>query len=99
MAMRERRHLNRGNMRLKRLFIYSYDCLIDFSHNHHSPKTHVCVLPVNILAVVDHLQQLLLANVLHHYHGADPENIRKAIVDDAVGWTVISALKTQAEEF
>lgn len=32
-------------------------------------------LPINILAVVDHLQQLLLTNVLHHHHGADPEDI------------------------
>lgn len=51
----------------------------------------VCVcVPVNILAVVDYLQQLLLTNVLHYHHGADPEDIREAKVDDAVCWTVIS---------
>ncbi len=47
-------------------------------------------LPINILAVVDHLQQLLLTNVLHHHHGADPEDIWEAKVDDAVCWVVIS---------
>ena len=51
----------------------------------------VCVLPVNILAVVNHLQQLLLANVLHHHHGADPEDVREAVVDDAVCRAVVSA--------
>lgn len=50
----------------------------------------MCALPVNILAVVDHLPQLLLTNVLHHHHGADPEDIREAKVDDAVCWTVVS---------
>lgn len=48
------------------------------------------VLPVNILAVVNHLLQLLLTNVLHHHHGADPEDIREAKVDDAVCWIVVS---------
>ena len=54
----------------------------------------VCIcaraLPVDIMTVVDHLQQLLLTNVLHHHHGADPEDIREAKVDDAVCLAVIS---------
>lgn len=46
--------------------------------------------PVNIQTVVDNLPQLLLTNILHHHHGADPEDIRETKVDDAVCWIVIS---------
>lgn len=46
--------------------------------------------PVNILTVVDNLPQLLLTNILHHHHGADPEDIRETKVDDAVCRIVVS---------
>lgn len=50
-----------------------------------------CVrLPVNILAVCRHLPQLLLSHILHDHHGADPEHISEAKVDDAVGRLVIA---------
>lgn len=49
-----------------------------------------CVLPVHIMAVFDHLLQLLLSNPFHDNHSADPEDIREAIVDDAVRWLVVS---------
>lgn len=47
--------------------------------------------PVDILTVVEHLPEFLLTHVLHHYHCADPEDVRETKVDDAVGGTVISA--------
>lgn len=51
------------------------------------------LLPVHILAISHHVLKLLLAGVLHHNHGADPENIRKPIEHDAVCWIVISPWK------
>lgn len=60
----------------------------------------VCALPVNVLAVVDHLPQLLLTNVLHHHHGADPKDIREAKVDDAIRWVVVSTWRlTDSKSF
>lgn len=49
-----------------------------------------CVLPVHIMAVLDHLLQLLLSNPFHDNHSADPEDVREAKVDDAVCWLVIT---------
>lgn len=53
-------------------------------------ETHQGARPVHVLAVVDHLEQLLLTNVLHHHHGTDSEDVREAKVDDAVGWMAVS---------
>jgi len=51
-------------------------------------------LPVDILAVVHDLQQLLLTHVLHHHHGADPEDVGEAKVEDAVCRTVVSTWRS-----
>lgn len=53
----------------------------------------VWVLPVNVLAVLYHLQQLLLTGVLHHHHGADSKDVCKAEIDDAVCGEVISTCR------
>lgn len=59
----------------------------------------VCVLPVYSLAVVNHLPQLFLTNILHHNHGADPEDIREAKVDNAVSWIVVSPWRYRHRKF
>lgn len=56
-------------------------------------EEELLVLPVHIMAVLDHLLQLLLSNPFHDNHSADPEDVREAIVDDAVCWLVVSTWK------
>lgn len=55
------------------------------------PVRDCVTVPVDILTVVQHLPELLLTDVLHDYHGADPEDVREAKVDDAICRTVVSA--------
>lgn len=64
-------------------------------HRFTTPQTRrpqdLGTLPVHILTVVQHLPELLLTDVLHDYHGADPEDVGEAKVDDAICRTVVSA--------
>lgn len=57
------------------------------------------LLPVHVLTISHHILKLLLAGVLHHNHGADPENIGKPIEHNAVCWTVISPWKQKQIRF
>lgn len=61
-------------------------------------KTTSVLLPVNILAVCRHLPQLLLPHILHDNHGADPEHIGEAKVDDAVGRLVIATWQKERKK-
>lgn len=47
-------------------------------------------LPVHALTISHHVLKLLLAGVLHHDHGADPENVCEPVEHDAVRRGVVS---------